>query len=221
MSYGEVGVIIGGAQMGGMALATIGAGLLADRLGRRDARWYFWVPAGSMLLGGPLLMFAFSQPNWQLLMLSMFVASLISAAYLAPSYAVLYATVRPHWRATTAAVAGAMMSMGGSSVGPIICGAMIDWLTPLLFEHAQHTSFTAVCTGGSDSTGAADLSNPACRVAIASATQVSLMALSLGCLWPAFHFIRAARLWKRHGGADFAHQGRSAPSNEITELRSQ
>jgi MFS family permease len=205
LSYSQVGVVIGGAQMGGMVLATISAGLLADRLGRRDPRWYFWVPAGSMLLGGPLLMLAFSQPNWQLLMLLMFFASLVSAAYLAPSYAVLYAAVQPHWRATTAAIAGAMMSMGGSSVGPLVCGAMIDWLTPVLFEQAQRASFAATCAGGSTSTGAADLTIAACRAAIARSTQLSLIILSLFCLWPAFHFIHAARLWKRHGGADFGH----------------
>jgi len=204
LSYGQVGVVIGGAQMGGMAVATIGAGLLADRLGRRDSRWYFWVPAGSMLLGGPLLMFAFGQPDWQTLMLWMFFASVVSAAYLAPSYAVLYAAVRPHWRATTAAIAGAMMSMGGSSIGPIVCGAMIDWLTPVLFERAQQGSFALICTGGSGSTGAIDLAIPACRAAIADASQFSLIALSLFCLWPGFHFIHAARLWRRRGGASFA-----------------
>lgn len=205
LSYGQVGVVIGGAQMGGMALATICAGLLADRLGRRDSRWYFWVPAGSMLFGGPLLILAFAQPDWQALMLVMFAASLVSAAYLAPSYAVLYAAVRPHWRATTAAIAGAMMSMGGSSVGPLVCGAMIDWLTPLLFEHTQHASFVTVCAGGSHSTGAADLTIASCRAAMARSTQISLIALSLFCLWPGLHFLHAARLWKRHGGADFVH----------------
>lgn len=204
LNYGQVGALIGGGQMGGMALATIVAGLLADRLGRRDVRWYFWVPAGSMLVGGPLLMLAFAQPNWQMLIGLMFFASLISAAYLAPSYAVLYADVRPHWRASTAAIAGAMMSMGGSSIGPIICGAMIDWLTPVLFEQAEHANFALTCTGGSGSTGAVDMLIPSCRAALARATQLSLEAIALFCLWPAFHFIHAARLWKRHGGADFA-----------------
>lgn len=204
LSYSQVGMVIGGAQMGGMALATIGAGLLADHLGRRDPRWYFWVPAGSMLVGGPLLILAFAQPTWQLLMLLMFFASMISAAYLAPSYAVLYAAVSPHWRATTAAIAGAMMSMGGSSVGPIVCGAIIDWLTPVMFEQVHHSSFAALCTGGSSSTGAADLSIPDCRTAIAHSTKLALMGLALFCLWPAFHFLHAARVWKRQGRSGLA-----------------
>lgn len=96
------------------------------------------------------------------------------------------------------------MSMGGSSVGPIVCGAIIDWLTPVMFEQVHHSSFAALCTGGSSSTGAADLSIPDCRTAIAHSTKLALMGLALFCLWPAFHFLHAARVWKRQGRSGLA-----------------
>ena len=52
MSSGELGTKIGiGLGVGG-AIGSVLAGVIADRLGRRDVRWWMWVPA--IACAGPL-----------------------------------------------------------------------------------------------------------------------------------------------------------------------
>jgi len=65
LSYLHIGLILGIALMGGIALSTFLGGIIADWLGRWDERWYLWVPAASLLLGSPLFALAFAQTVWQ------------------------------------------------------------------------------------------------------------------------------------------------------------
>jgi len=193
LSYAQIGLLLGIAQMGGIALSTFLGGVLSDWLGKRDRRWYLWVPAGSLVLGGPLFALAYAQTTWPPFIAILFVASLAGAAYLPPSYAMLYTLVRPKWRATTAAVTGVLMNLIGLSVGPILCGMLIDLLTSHNLAQAGHATLAAACVHG----GAGALSDPAqatqCLQANLAATRLALIAFSAGLIWPLLHFLRAAR----------------------------
>jgi MFS family permease len=200
LSYTEIGLLLGFAQMGGISLSTLAGGLLADWAGRRDRRWYLWVPAGSLLLGGPLFVLAYSQATWPGLVAFLFGAALIGAAYLPPSYAVLYTLVRPHWRATTAAIVGVMMNLIGLSLGPVLCGLLIDMLNSHFLGLAGHADLAAQCLRG----GAGAVVEPdaaaLCGSTTAVATRLALILFSVGMLWPAAHFLCAARSLFRDEG---------------------
>jgi MFS family permease len=206
LSYSEIGLMLGLAQMGGMALSTFLGGILTDWFGKGDRRWYMWIPAISLILGGPLFAMAFMQTAWPSFILLLFLAALTGAAYLPPSYAVLYSLVKPRWRATTAATTGVLMNLIGLSIGPILCGLLIDYLTSRNLAQSGFPELVDACIHG----GAAAMSDPSratiCNAANLDATRFALIVFSLGVLWPAAHFFRAAQAYRKPEGT-----GASAP----------
>lgn len=195
LDYTTIGLALGVTQMGGIALSTLAGGVVSSRLGRHDPRWYLWVPAISLAIGGPLFAATYAQPSWERLVALLFVASLTGAAYLPPSYAFLYANVRPQLRATTAAVVGILMNLLGLSLGPFLCGLSIDWLSRRLFVDGGGVNFAANCLS---KTGPIPLSIQ-CQQAAAHGTQIALIGFSLLTVWPALHFLYAARLIRKVG----------------------
>lgn len=193
LSYAQIGLMLGLAQMGGMAISTFLGGVLSDWLGRRDRRWSLWVPAGSLILGGPLFALAYAQTAWPAFIALLFFACLTGAAYIPPSYAVLYTLVKPRWRATTAATTGVLMNLIGLSIGPILCGLLIDRLTGYNLGVAGHASLASACVHG----GAAAIADAAqaaiCSTANVHATRTALIVFSAGLVLPILSFLQAAK----------------------------
>jgi len=197
LSYSQIGLLLGLAQMGGIALSTFLGGILCDHLGKRDRRWYLWVPAGSLLLGAPLFALAYAQTAWPAFITLLFLASLTGAAYLPPSYAVLYTLVKPRWRATTAATVGVLMNLIGLSVGPILCGLAIDMLTAYNLGLLGAPGLASACIHGA----AADMTDAAqaalCTHANVDATRTALILFSAGLVLPILNFLQAGRAYRK------------------------
>lgn len=197
LSYSQIGLMLGLSQMGGIALSTFLGGILSDWFGKYDQRWYLWVPAASLILGGPLFMIAYAQATWPAFIGYLFIAALAGAAYLPPSYAVLYTLVKPSWRATTAATVGVLMNLIGLSIGPVLCGLLIDYLTVHNLGQVGHSALAGACVHG----GSAAMTDPAkaalCGAANVDATRTALIVFSIGLAWPILHFFRAAQTLPR------------------------
>jgi MFS family permease len=128
MSYGEIGTWLGAFAFlagGGGALA---GGRLADRLGRRDARWYAWTSAiaafaalpcglGLTLLSSPVAAVACYAPQ-----------IFATALYNGPIYAMNQGLARPRMRAMAVAVHLFVVSIVGGGVGPWLVGRASDTL---------------------------------------------------------------------------------------------
>lgn len=63
MSPKDVGIMLGSASAVGLLLCTIGSGMLADWLGRRNIRWYMRIPGVGMLLAIPFFALALLVPD--------------------------------------------------------------------------------------------------------------------------------------------------------------
>lgn len=194
ISYTQLGFIVATSMMLGASISTYLGGVIAQRLARRDERWYQWVPAISVASGAPIYVAAFAQSNWVSLAVLMFIAALINAMYLAPSYTVLHNSIPPGGRAKAVVIVGIFMGLIGQGLGALLGGAANDVVAGILFGHG----FLASCPGGEAVKGAPAALNAACHSAMVNATQIVLMTTLAMTVWPAWHFYLAGRNMKRH-----------------------
>ncbi len=128
LSYGEVAAWLGPTIMlGGCTGVTLG-GWLADRLGRRDERWYMRLPAIVSVAGLPFAagFLVLGSPQAALLSFVPFYA--ISNMYVGPLWSTAQNLARPDMRATASAVLLFILNIVGLGLGPLLVGVLNDQL---------------------------------------------------------------------------------------------
>jgi MFS family permease len=131
MSSGELGTKVGISIGLGGAIGSVLAGVLADRLGRRDVRWWLWIPA--IACAGPLpftLTFLFvGDPDLALLI--SFPGLVIGAMYQGPVFSTVQTLAPVRMRAVAAGVLMFVTNIIGLALGP----QSIGWLNDYVFSH--------------------------------------------------------------------------------------
>jgi MFS family permease len=118
----------------GATLGIVGAGWLADRLGRRDPRWRLWVPALTSLLcvPGQIAFLLGDQPFvW---MAGLAVVLALHAAYQGPTFAAVISMVPEGMRAVSVAIVVLFTGLLGQVFGPLAVGMSSDALAPAYGE---------------------------------------------------------------------------------------
>ena len=118
--------ILGGAQFCGL----LAGGIVADQLGRRNLRWYVWVPALSIFVSTPFFFVIFLATNQTIALVVLVVPFLISLMQGAPTWAVAQGVAAPHMRAMSSAVLLLVTNLIGGGIGPQAVGLLSDWFTP-------------------------------------------------------------------------------------------
>ena len=162
------------------------AAISTDTLGRRDARFYAWVPGLGALLATPLYMVSFLQTSWAAATALLMVTGLMQYAYMAPSIGVYQNLMEPRMRASSAAVVGIFTNLIASGAGPFLVGTLSDAFTRRAFGGDYH----AVCRGAGAGT-------EACRHAAATGLQWAFIITAFLYLWSAVHFALASRTIRR------------------------
>jgi MFS family permease len=101
-------------------------GWAAYRLGRRDGRWYAWLPALTLVLALPFQATqVLADTRW--LALSAFVpAGLIGGIFAPTSYAIVQNLAPPHMRASASAIMLLFLNLIGLGCGPQAVGILSD-----------------------------------------------------------------------------------------------
>lgn len=128
MSSTEIGIMYGTVSGVGGMIGTIWGGVLADKLGAKDRRWFLWVPMWGKLIGAPLFIVSMLAPTPELSLLLYFPAITLAAMYLGPSLAITHHLVPASMRAMSSAVLFFILNILGLGTGPTIVGAVSDWL---------------------------------------------------------------------------------------------
>lgn len=128
MSSTEIGIMYGTVSGVGGMIGTIYGGVLADKFGAKDRRWFLWVPMWGKLIGAPLFIFSMLAPTPELSLLLYFPAITLAAMYLGPSLAITHHLVPASMRAMSSAVLFFILNILGLGTGPTIVGAVSDWL---------------------------------------------------------------------------------------------
>ncbi len=107
---------------------TFSAGFLADRLGRRDPRWYMWLPAIAAVASLPFSIAVYLWTDATQALWLYAIPNILGAYYLAPTFAMTQGLVGIRMRALAAAVLLFMLTIIGLCLGPFLVGVMSDYI---------------------------------------------------------------------------------------------
>jgi MFS family permease len=113
--------------IGGTAGVFLG-GLLADRLGSKDRRWYAWLPAIAWLITAPLYALGLMVENLTLVWLLLVIPNALNILWLGPITTAVQHLVEPSKRATASAAFLLINNLIGLGVGPLLIGLISDAL---------------------------------------------------------------------------------------------
>lgn len=130
MTSGEIGKWLGLSMGIGGIIGTFLGGWLADRLGKRDLRWYLWIGAISLIINMPFLGIVIFSPDKAVVLIVFTFSVLLSSLYLGPSLAVTQNLADSESRALASAILFFALNLIGLGLGPLTVGAMSDYLTP-------------------------------------------------------------------------------------------
>jgi predicted MFS family arabinose efflux permease len=128
-------------------LATYLAGVLSDRLGRRDVRWYSWVPALAALAPLPLVPVCFLAQDIGLTLAAAIVPLSLTAAFIGPTITLVQQLVPVGSRATAVAILILIDNVIGLGLGPQFVGIASDLLKPALGTDALRYALMAATLG--------------------------------------------------------------------------
>lgn len=125
-------------------VGTLASGWLVDRLGKKDRRWFAWVPAIAFSLSIPFWFGLLWAPTWQIAMLFLLGPMLMNQTYLAPAITVAQNAVPPAQRTMTGAIMLFVLNLVGLGVGPVYVGWIADKMEPAHGDQALAYGFAGV-----------------------------------------------------------------------------
>lgn len=128
MATGELGVWLALTIGVGGGIGTFCAGMFADKLAKKDKRWYAWLPACAALAGLPFFIWTMLAANAYVALTVHVGSVLVANAYLGASIAVMHGMVGAQMRAVSSAIFFLVLNIIGLGLGPWTIGVYSDYL---------------------------------------------------------------------------------------------
>jgi MFS family permease len=179
----ELPVSSAGAFYGMQTFASVGGGLLvggflANRLGKRDLRWYSLIPAIGCFLCVPIYIAAFRAEGLSAFLILIISAGISLVLHYGPGMAIVQNLATPRSRASTIALYQLFVNILSMGLGAPLIGFMSD-----VFAGQVAASLgPAVC--------APDV---ACPIAQATGLRYAMMASTVFYAWAGVHYLLAQR----------------------------
>jgi MFS family permease len=132
METGELGTWLSMTIGLGGAIGVFCGGLLADRLARRDVRWYMWLPALTGVICVPFMTFSYLVPSPYTALMLGIVPGVLFNTYLGTTIATTHGLVGLRMRALSSAILFLILNTIGLGLGPWSTGMLSDYLQPTL-----------------------------------------------------------------------------------------
>jgi predicted MFS family arabinose efflux permease len=132
MSTGELGTWLSLTIGLGGAVGVFCGGLLADRMGRQDKRWYLWLPSLAGFICVPFMLGIYLVPNAYASLLLGIVPGILFNVYLGNIIATTHGLVGLRMRALSSAILFLIINIIGLGLGPWSTGMLSDYLQPSL-----------------------------------------------------------------------------------------
>jgi MFS family permease len=105
-------------------------GYLTDKWGRRDKRWYLWLPAITLLLAIPFFITTMFVSETKVVLLLTGIPSFLASFYLAPCIALTHGLSGLRMRSIASAILFFVLNIIGLGCGPLFTGMISDYLQP-------------------------------------------------------------------------------------------
>ena len=144
MSRMEVGLIFGPVMALSGSAGAILAGLLTDRLGKRDERFLMWIPAASVFLSLPFLLGVCLWPTSFGAIVCAVPSGILGGGWAPAVYAAAQSLAPPRMRALAASLMILSITLVGMGAGPQAVGVLNDVLSSRFGEDAVRYSMSIV-----------------------------------------------------------------------------
>ena len=101
-------------------------GWLADRLARRDKRWYVWLPGLATFVSVPFAAFAYLWSDPYVALIVYIVPYVLGSFYLGPTFSMTQSLVGLRMRALASGILLFILNIIGFLLGPFLTGALSD-----------------------------------------------------------------------------------------------
>jgi MFS family permease len=148
----EIGTALFWLGIPGM-LGTFLGGWLGDRLGRRDVRWYVWLPGLATLVSVPFAFWVYTNPDPWLALRVYAIPVFLGSFYLGPTFSLTQGLVGLRMRALAASILLFILNIIGLGLGPQFVGIASDLLAPSQGIESLRTALVIVLVFNVASTG--------------------------------------------------------------------
>ena len=175
LGQGQTGTILAVVALIG-TLGTLAGGYLADKLSRDrdDQRWLMWVPGIACAAMVPIQFVSYLHPNLTVVIPSFVFMVILASMFFGPSFTVAQSLATVRMRAVSTSLLLFVQTLIGYGLGPLIVGAISDFLAPQLAPPIQLDPDDPL------------VGNNSLRYAI--------VAIGLCNLWAALHYFLGARM---------------------------
>lgn len=112
------------------AIGTFASGVVADRLGLVDKRWYMWMPACAGFIAVPVFVVAMLAETAVGTLLINILPTLLATVYVGSCLAMIHGMLALNMRATGSAIFLFIINIFGLGLGPFCIGLLSDYLEP-------------------------------------------------------------------------------------------
>lgn len=130
LTTSQAGLVLGLISGVTGVIGTLAGGWFADILGRRDNRWYAWLPAIMIGIRAPLFIMAYLAPTPGLAIALLILPGFLGNAFTGPVFGTIQTLAPVRARAFASAWTLFIISLVGFGLGPLVIGMTSDVLSP-------------------------------------------------------------------------------------------
>ena len=136
MNTGELGTWLAMIMGFGGAVGVFAGGVIAERLARKDVRWYMWLPALTGLICVPFMVANYMVAGAYTALIVSIIPGVLFNVYLGNTLAMTHGLVGLRMRALASAILFFILNLIGLGLGPWVIGLLSDQLAPTLGQES-------------------------------------------------------------------------------------